>query len=78
MCYLGWKHVGEGFGLKWLLLYLSRSARIFLIHGPCMQNQPCVRKVKAMYASSSPHMHGTWKKPMFPCFEQSFSTPKHF
>ena len=78
MCYLGWKHVGEGFGLKWLLLYLSKSTRVFLIPGPHTQNQPCVRKVKAMYAGSSPHMHSTWQKPMFPYFKQSFSTPKHF
>ena len=33
-CYLSWKYVGEGFGPKRLLLYLSKLARVFLIRGP--------------------------------------------
>ena len=33
-CSLSWKYVGEGFGPKQLLLYLSKSVRIFPIHGP--------------------------------------------
>ena len=60
MCYLGWKHVGEGFGLKWLLLYLSKSARVFLIRGLHMQDQSYVRKVKAAYVGSFPRMHDAW------------------
>ena len=71
-CSLGWKYVEEVFGLKWLLLYLSKSARVFLIRSPCTQNQPCVCKVKAAYAGSFPCMHSTWQKPMFPCFEKIF------
>ena len=57
------------FGLKRLLLYLSKSAKVFLIHGPRMQNQSYICKVKATYASSFPHMHNAWQKPMFPYFE---------
>ena len=56
----GWKYVGEGFELKWLLLYLSKSVRVFLICGPRTQSQPCIRKVKAAYAGSSPHTQGAW------------------
>ena len=33
-CLLGWKYVGERFGLKLILLYLSKLARVFLIYGP--------------------------------------------
>ena len=61
--------MGEGFELKRLLLYLSMSVRVFLIHDPRMQGQPYIRKVKAAYAGPSPHTHGAWQKPMFPCFE---------
>ena len=35
-CSLGWKYVDKGFGLKRLLLYLSKSARVFLIRGSRM------------------------------------------
>ena len=54
------KYVGEGFELKWLLLYLSKSVRVFLICGLRTQSQPCIRKVKAAYAGSSPHTQGAW------------------
>ena len=77
-CSLGWKYVGGGFGLKRLLLYLSKSARFFLIRSPRTQDQPCVRKVKAAYVGSFLHMHDAWQKPMFPCFEQSFSYSQTF
>ena len=59
-CSLGWKYVDKGFRLKRLLLYLSKTTRVFLIRGPRMQNQPYVRKVKAAYASSFPRTHDTW------------------
>ena len=57
---LGWKYINEGFGLKWLLLYLSKPARVFLIRSPLTQNQPCVRKFKVAYVGLFPHMHGAW------------------
>ena len=72
-CSLGWKYVDEGFGLKRLLLYLSKSVRVFLIHSPLTQGQPYICKVKAAYGGPSPHTHNAWKKPMFPYFERSFS-----
>ena len=37
-CSLSWKYVSEGFGLKRLILYLSKSARVFLIRGLHMQD----------------------------------------
>ena len=72
-CSLGWKYVGKGFRLKQLLLYLSKLARVLLIHSLRMQNQPCVCKVKAAYVGLSPRMLGSWQKFMFLYFEQGFS-----
>ena len=37
-CSLGWKYIGEGFGPKRLILYLSKLAMVFLIRGPRAQS----------------------------------------
>ena len=41
---LGWKYVGKGFELKWLLLYLSKSVRVFLIRDSHMQSNSVYAK----------------------------------
>ena len=69
---LCWKYVVKGFKLKRLLLSLSKFVRIFLICGPRTYGQLCIRKVKATYASPSPHTHGSWQKPIPSYFEHSF------
>ena len=73
---LHWNYVGEGFRLKQLLLYLSKSIRVFfffwLICGSRTQGQPCIRKVKVVYTGPSPRTHSTRQKHILPRFKHSF------
>ena len=65
-CSLSWKYVGKVLDPNGFFLYLSKSARVFLIRGPHVQSQPYKCKVKAVYVGSPPCTHDAWLKPL--CF----------
>ena len=64
--------MGEGFGLKWLYLYLSKSVRVFLICGLRTQGQPVYAKSN-LHMLAHPHVRiALGKNPCSPILSRAF------